>query len=46
MQVELVRMIDAHAYGMAAGYTAGSVVAGYLGIYLATAAARRVRLSA
>jgi CrcB protein len=46
MQVELVRMIDAHAYGMAAAYTAGSVAAGYLGIYLATAAARRVRVSA
>jgi len=45
MQVELVRMIDAHAFGMAAGYAAGSVVAGYLGIYLATASARRVRIS-
>jgi hypothetical protein len=41
-----VRMIDVHAYGMAAGYAAGSVVAGYLGIYLATASARRIRITA
>jgi CrcB protein len=45
MQVELVRMVDAHAYGMAAGYAAGSVIAGYVGIYFATASARRVRIS-
>lgn len=44
MQVELVKLIDANAYGLAAGYAAGSVAAGYLGVYLATASARRVRV--
>ncbi|HWC35507.1 MAG TPA: fluoride efflux transporter CrcB [Mycobacteriales bacterium] len=44
MQVELVKMIDAHAYGLAVGYTAGSLVAGYLGVYAATAWARRIRV--
>jgi CrcB protein len=41
MQVELVKMLDAHAYGLAAGYTAASVAAGYAGIYSATALVRR-----
>jgi CrcB protein len=43
MQVELVKMLDAHAYGLALGYAAGSVVAGYGAIYVATAVVRRVR---
>jgi CrcB protein len=46
MQLELLRMIDHHSYGLAAGYAAASVVAGYLAIYCATAAVRRVRLVA
>lgn len=46
MQVELLKMIEAHAYGLAVGYAAGSIAAGYLGVYAATAAARRIRLSA
>jgi CrcB protein len=41
MQVELLQMIDAHAYGLAAGYAAASVVAGYAAVQLATAAVRR-----
>lgn len=41
MQVELVKMLDAHAYGLAAGYAAASVAAGYAGIYAATAVVRR-----
>jgi CrcB protein len=45
MQVELLKMLDAHVYGLAVGYAAGSVVAGYLGVYLATAASRRVRVA-
>jgi CrcB protein len=44
MQVELLKMLDANAYGLAVGYAAGSVAAGYLGVYLATASARRLRL--
>jgi len=43
MQVELLKMLDAHRYGTAAGYSAASIVAGYLAVHLATAAVRRVR---
>ena len=42
MHVELLKMIDAGAYGLALGYAAASVAAGYLAIHLATAAVRRV----
>ena len=44
MQVELVKMLDAHAWGLAAGYTAASIAAGYAAIQLATAIVRRVRV--
>jgi fluoride exporter len=44
MQVELVRMIDAHAYGLAAAYAATSIVVGYAAVHLATAAVRRTWL--
>ena len=46
MQVEIVKMLDAHAWGLAAGYAAASVAAGYAAIRLATALARRVRVRA
>jgi CrcB protein len=46
LQVELLKMLDAHAYGLAAGYATGSVAAGYCGVYLATVSARRIRLLA
>jgi fluoride exporter len=46
MQVEIVRMLDAHAWALAAGYAAASVAAGYAAIRLATALARRVRVRA
>jgi CrcB protein len=46
MQVELLKMIDAHAWGLAAGYAAASVAAGYAAIQLATALVRRVRMRA
>jgi CrcB protein len=46
MQVDIVKMLDAHAYGLAAGYTVASVVAGYAMIQVATAIARRVRIRA
>jgi len=44
MQVELLRMLDAKCYGMAAAYGAGSLLAGFLGIHLASAMVRRLRL--
>ena len=45
MQVEIVRMLDAHAWGLAAGYAAASIAAGYAAIQLATAIVRRVRVA-
>ncbi len=44
MQVEILTMLDAHAWSLAIGYTAASVAAGYAAIYLATALVRRVRV--
>ncbi len=44
MQVEILKMIDAHAWGLAAGYTVTSVVVGYAAIYVATAMVRRVQV--
>lgn len=46
MQVELLKMIEAHAWGLAVTYAAVSVVAGYAAIHLATSMARRVRVRA
>ncbi len=43
MQVEILKMLDAHAWGLAAGYTAASVAAGYA-VHLATVLVRRVRV--
>ena len=37
MQVEILKMLDAHAWGLAAGYAAASIAAGYAAIHLATA---------
>ena len=44
MQVEILSMLGAHAWGLALGYIAASVAAGYAAIYLATAVVRRVRV--
>ena len=44
MQVEILNMLNAHAWALAASYTATSVVTGYAAIYLATALVRRVRM--
>lgn len=44
MQVETLRMIEHHHYGLAAAYTAGSITAGLVAVYLATAVVRRVRV--
>lgn len=46
MQVELLEMIDAHHYGLAAGYATASIVLGIAAIHLATALVRRVRVFA
>jgi fluoride exporter len=45
LQVELLRMLDAGAYGTATGYALASVVAGYAAITVATALVRRVRVA-
>ena len=42
MQVEILKMLSAHAYGLAAGYAAASIAAGYAALHLATAMVRRV----
>ena len=44
MQVEILKMIEAHAWGLAVAYAAASIAAGYAAIYLATAIVRRVRV--
>jgi CrcB protein len=46
MQVEILKMIEAHAWAVAVAYAAASIVAGYAAIYLATAIVRRVRVRA
>jgi CrcB protein len=45
MQVELLRMLDANALGLAAAYALTSVVAGFLGVAAATNLVRRARLT-
>jgi fluoride exporter len=42
MQVETLKMVEHHHYGLAAGYTCASIVFGFLAVYLATALVRRV----
>jgi fluoride exporter len=44
MQVETVRMLEHHHYGLAIGYTSASIGAGLLAVYLATVMVRRVRV--
>src|SRR4030081_324996 len=44
MQVEIITMLEHRHYGLAIGYTAASVVAGLLALYVATALVRRVRI--
>jgi CrcB protein len=45
MQVEILKMLDHDRYGLAVGYTAGSIVAGYFAIWATTALVRRSRLA-
>lgn len=42
MQLELLRMLDDHRFGLAAGYAGASIGAGYVCVHLATALVRRV----
>lgn len=44
LQVELLEMLDAGRYGLAAGYAAASVAGGFACVHLATAVVRRVRV--
>jgi CrcB protein len=46
MQVEILRMLEGHFYGLAAGYALASIVLGYIAVQLATASVRRVRVLA
>jgi len=43
LQIEALQMLDAGRLGLAAGYLAASVAAGFAAIWLATALVRRVR---
>jgi CrcB protein len=43
VQIEVLAMLDAERYGLAAGYVASSLVACYAAAQLATAAVRRTR---
>jgi CrcB protein len=45
MQVELLRMLDRGEFLLSAAYAAGSVVAGFVGVTLGTAAVRRAQLT-
>ena len=44
MQVETIKMLEHHHYGLAVGYTVASIAAGLLAVYIATALVRRVRV--
>lgn len=46
MQVEILKMIEHDHYGLAAGYAAASITAGYLAVWIATATVRRTRMIA
>lgn len=43
VQIEVLKMIDAGRYGLAVGYVAASIGAGFVAVAVATAAVRRVR---
>src|SRR6478609_3428471 len=44
MQVEIVKMLDGRHLGLALGYAAASIAAGYAAIQVSTALVRRVRV--
>lgn len=43
LQVELLKILDAHRYAVAAAYVVASVALGYAAVHLATAVVRRAR---
>lgn len=43
VQIELVKMADRHAWGLASGYLLATVVGGYAAVFASSAAVRRVR---
>jgi CrcB protein len=43
MQLELLRMLDRHRYGLAVTYALVSLLVGFVAVYLASAMVRRVR---
>jgi CrcB protein len=45
MQLELLDMLDAGRYGLAAAYAAASIAAGFGGVLVATNLVRRIRVS-
>jgi len=46
MQVEVLEILDHHRYGLALGYAAASIAAGYLAIWIGTALMRGTRVLA
>jgi CrcB protein len=46
MQVELLEMLDAGRYGLAAAYAGSSVAAGFAAVFLATGLTRRAAVAA
>jgi CrcB protein len=44
MQVETIKMLEHHRYGLAVGYALASIAAGLLAAYVATTLTRRVRV--
>jgi CrcB protein len=43
MEVEILKIVEAHRYGLAVGYGVASILAGYLAIWIATSMVRRTR---
>jgi fluoride exporter len=46
MQLELLKMLELHHYGLAIKYVTASIVLGYFAVYAATMMVRRVRVVA
>lgn len=46
MQIELLKIVEAHRYGLAVGYALGGIAAGLVAIWLATTIVRRTRIIA
>ncbi len=44
MEVEILKIVEAHRYGLAVAYALGSIVAGLAAIWLATTIVRRTRV--